>query len=277
LISVRTHGSALLLLASGAFVTSQVHASGPAHACIEAHAAGQVERDAGRLLAAKERFLSCTAEVCPAMIRRECVALGESVVAMTPSVVLVAQDGDGRAIEGSRAMIDGQRAIARLDGRPLELDPGTHRFELTLLDGRRQTLTATLTSGEKYRRIVASFAPVSQAKPEKPGEAPQPAVEGGGRNPLSYVFGGVGLAALGAFGIYALDGHNKQNELERCAPHCRASDVEAMRKSYAIADVLLGVSLVSLGTGTYFFFKQTEEPTPQGTASTLWLQANGRF
>jgi len=270
---MRAHGFALLSLASGLFVTSQVSASGPAHACIEAHAAGQVERDAGRLLAAKERFLSCTAEVCPAMIRRECVALGESVVAMTPSVVLVAQDGDGRAIAGSRATIDGQRAIARLDGRPLELDPGTHHFELTLLDGRSQTLTATLSSGEKYRRIVGSFTPVSQAKPAEP----EPAVEGRGRNPLAYVFGGVGLAALGAWGIYALDGHNKQNELERCAPHCHPNDVEAMRKSYTIADVLLGVSLVSLGTGTYFFFKQTDEPTPRGTASTLWLQANGHF
>jgi len=276
-MSVRASGLALLLLASGSFVTSKVSASGAAHACIEAHAAGQVERDAGRLLAAKERFVSCTAEVCPAMIRRECVALGESVVAMTPSVVLVAQDGDGRAIEGARALLDGKRAIAELDGRPLELDPGAHRFELTLLDGRSQTLTATLTSGEKFRRIVAIFMPLPQPKPLEPNGIPEPAGAGSGRNPLAYVFGGVGLAALGAWGIYALDGHNKQNELERCAPHCRPSDVEAMRKSYTIADVLLGVSLVSLGTGTYFFFKQTEEPTPHGTASTLWLQANGRF
>ena len=56
-----------------------------------------------------------------------------------------------------------------------------------------------------------------------------------------------------------------------------ASEVDAMRKSYAIADVLLGVSLVSLGTGTYFFFKQTDEHTPQGSARTLWVQASGRF
>jgi hypothetical protein len=50
-----------------------------------------------------------------------------------------------------------------------------------------------------------------------------------------------------------------------------------MRKSYLIADLLLGVSLVSLGTGSYFFFSQTDEPTPRGSASTRWVGASGRF
>jgi hypothetical protein len=267
----RRRGFVPVLLVS-ALMATPAAASGSARACIEAHTAGQIERDAGRLLSAQEQFSSCTSELCPAMIRRECVALGESVSAMTPSVVLVAQDRDGRAIEGSRATIDGERIIPVLDGRPLELDPGKHRFELMLLDGRSQTVLATLTSGEKYRRIVGSFAPPSP--PERP-RSPEP--DSQGRNPLSYVFGGIGVVALGAWGIYALDGRNKQDELERCAPHCQPSDVDAMRKSYLIADVLLGVSLVSLGTGTYFFFKQTDEPTPHGSASTLWVHASGRF
>lgn len=271
--SLSARAIALSSLGCGLLLAPPVDAASPAHACIEAHAAGQAERDAGRLLAAKEQFVACTAEACPAMIRRECVALAESVVAMTPSVVLFAQDADGRAIEGARATIDGQRAILQLDGRPLELDPGAHRFELTLRDGRTQTLSATLSSGEKYRRIVGTFL----AAPPKVPEAPPPEPTAKGRNPLAYVFGGVGIVALGAWGIYALDGRNKQNELERCAPHCQSSDVDAMRKSYAIADVLLGVSIVSLGTGTYLFLKQTDEHTAQGTASTLWVQASGRF
>lgn len=274
---LRARRCALALFGSSCLLTPAAAASGPAHACIEAHAAGQLERDAGRLLSAKEQFIACTAAECPAMIRRECVALGESVAAMTPSVVLIAQDADGRAIAGARATIDGQRELARLDGRPLELDPGAHRFELTLLDGRSQTLTATLASAEKYRRIAASFAPVAPPKAVEPPKAPEPAADGGGRNPLAYVFGGVGLVALGAWGVYALDGRNKQNELERCAPHCQPSDVDAMRKSYLIADVLLGVSIVSLGTGTYFFLKQTDEQTTHGTTSTVWIQASGRF
>lgn len=275
--SLQARGLALSLLCGRFLLALPADAAGSAHACIEAHAAGQLERDAGRLLSAKERFVACTAAACPAMIRRECVALGESVVAMTPSVVLIAQDADGRAIEGSRATIDGQRAIPRLDGRPLELDPGAHRFELMLPDGRSQTLTATLSSGEKYRRMVASFASTAPTKALETTTPAEPSADTVGRNPLAYVFGGVGVVALGAWGVYALDGRNKQNELDHCAPHCQPSDVDAMRKSYLIADVLLGVSIVSLGTGTYFFFKQTDEQTSHGTASTLWIQASGRF
>jgi hypothetical protein len=202
------------------------------------------------------------------MIRRECVALGESVAAMMPSVVLVAQDTEGRALPGSRATIDGERTIAPLDGHPLELDPGMHFFELTLPDGRSQTVNVILRSAEKYRRIVASFA--SLPPPQPPMDRPR-------RNPLAYVFGGVGLVALGTWGIFALDGRNKQSELERCAPHCQPSDVDAMRRSYLIADVALAASLVSLGTGSYLFFNRTEESTPGGRASTLWLEASGHF
>ena len=264
----QSRGFALALLGHALLLAAPAAASGHARACIEAHAAGQIERDAGRLLSAQAQFLACTAEACPAMIRRECVGLGEAVAAMTPSVVLVAEDAEGRAIEGARATIDGERSLPRLDGRPLELDPAAHRFELVLPDGRSQTLTASLRSGEKYRRIVANF-------PALP--PPPPVALGSGHNPLAYVFGGVGVAALGAWGIFALDGRDKQNELERCAPHCQASDVNAMRRSYLIADVLLSVSLASLGTGTYFFFKQTDEQTPSGSTSTVWLQARGRF
>ncbi|HET7544320.1 MAG TPA: hypothetical protein VFK05_30830 [Polyangiaceae bacterium] len=269
-----------LVLAVSALRATPVAASGPAHVCIEAHALGQIERDEGRLLSAREQFSSCTSEQCPPMIRRECVDLGESVVAMTPSVVLVAQDSEGRVIPGARATIDGTRVLAVLDGRPLELDPGIHEFELGLLEGRSQTVRVTLSSGEKYRRIVASFAAPAPPEPRpapRPAPPQSPEPDSHGRHPLAYVFGGVGVVALGAWGIYALDGRSRQDELERCAPHCQQSQVDAMRKSYLIADVLLAVSLVSLGTGTYFFFKQTAEPTPLGSASTLWLHASGRF
>ena len=265
----QSRGLARRLVLGALLLAAPVSASGPTRACIEAHAAGQIERDAGRLLSAQARFVSCTDEACPAMIRRECVALGESVTAMTPSVVLVVQDAEGRAIDAARATIDGEQTLPQLDGRPLELDPGAHRFELSLPDGRKQTLTATLRSAEKYRRIVAKFAAPLTAVPA--------ATEHSGRNPLAYVFGGVGVAALGAWTAFALDGRSKQSELERCAPHCAASDVDAMRKSYLVADVLLGVSLVSLGTGTYFFFDHTDEPTPRGNTGTLWLRASGRF
>jgi hypothetical protein len=48
-----------------------------------------------------------------------------------------------------------------------------------------------------------------------------------------------------------------------------------MRKDYLVADVLLGVSLASLGTGTYLFLSQSSDaPTTLGSTSTLWLRGS---
>jgi hypothetical protein len=264
---LRVPAYALTLAANVLLVTAPAAATKPARACIAAHAAGQIERDSGRLLAAQESFASCAAEWCPAMIRRECVALGAAVQASTPNVVLMAQDEQGHQVKGAHATIDGARNVPLLDGQPLEVDPGPHRFELVLADGRRQIQNLTVQAGERDRAIVARF----QSRPQADAEP------GRRRNPLAYVFGGVGLAALGTWAAFAIDGRNKENDLDRCAPHCQRGDVDSMRRSYLIADVLLGVSLASFGTGTYLFLHRTDEPTTRGNTSTLWVGARASF
>ena len=240
-------------------------ATKPTRECIAAHTEGQVERDAGKLLSAEQRFLACGAEVCPAMIRKECDALGQRVKEATPSIVLVIQDSKGRDVPGARVTIDGARSIEQLDGRPIELDPGEHRFEFVLPDSRRQTTSITLPEAQKYRRVVATFA---ASEPPARARASSP-------TPLAYVLGGVGLVALGSGVGFALDGRHKQTVLERCAPHCARPDVNAMRKSYLIADTSFGISLLSLGTSAYFFLRRTTEPAE--SAATFWIGASGRF
>ena len=242
-------------------------AAKPARACIDAHAAGQVERDADRLLSAREQFAACAVEACPELIRRECTELGAAVSSSIPSVVLTAQDAQGKAVEGAHALIDDRRTVPVLYGQALELNPGSHRFEVMLPDGRSQTQNLTLRAGERDRSVVARFDP-----------SPTPGVEAPRRrNPLAYVFGGVGLAALGTWAAFAIDGRNKESQLDRCAPQCQRGDVDSMRRSYLVADVLLGVSIVSLGTGTYLFLHRTDEPTTRGNTSTVWVGARATF
>jgi hypothetical protein len=251
-------------------VSRPAPAQSPAAACIAAHADAQVERDSGRLLSAKAKFTECRVESCPELVRRECQLLLENLQAVVPSVVLVATDAAGRAQPGASATIDGRERVEVLDGRPLEIDPGQHRIEFALRDGRRQTVTVMVRETEQRRRVASAFA----------GSIADDAAAG--PSPLAYVFGGLGVAALGSFVYFALDGNAKQSELEStCAPDCahRRDEVDAMRSSHLIADISLGVSLASLGLGTYFFLRPSLA-APSGAANPgrgVQLDVAGRF
>ncbi len=236
---MRAASAALVLGLS--LAASPAGAAKPARACIDAHAEGQVERDSGRLLRASERFRACAADSCPTLIRKECQELGAAVLEQVPSVVVTAREEDGRPIAGARALIDSERSVPTLDGTAIPLDPGVHQVEVLLPDGRRQTLNLSLSYGEKARPAVASFAAPVVVRPAASSS-----------NHLAYVIGGAGLLALGAWGAFAWDGSRREGNLETCAPRCTdRSEVDAMRRSYLVADVLLGVSAAALGTSAY--------------------------
>jgi hypothetical protein len=239
-------------------------ATKPARACIEAHAQGQEQRDAGRLISASARFQSCAVESCPVVIRKECAELGAALELQIPSIVVSVQDDAGKPLGGASATIDTTRSIPTLDTTPITLDPGLHRVEIALPDGRRQSLGVSVSAGERAKPVVASFA----AKPR-----PQPR---GSDNTLAYVIGGAGLVALGAWGAFAWDGRRKQGDLETCSPRCTdRAEIDAMRRSYLIADVLLGVSAAAIGTSAYLLI--TSSPDDARSARGVVVGATGRF
>jgi hypothetical protein len=257
----------LLLLAAYASSSSPAAATKPARACIDAHAEGQVERDAGRLLSARERFRSCSSDPCPTLIRNECRALDAALQAEIPSIVLVAQDTGGRPSAGARAKIDGRLAVSSFDGSAIELDPGPHRIEVVLPDGRRQAFELGVERAQQARRVVATFPP----------NEPSKSADSSG-NRLAYVLGGAGLLALGAWGAFAWDGSRKQANLETCAPRCTSrSEVDAMRRSYLVADVLLGVSVAALGTSAYLLISGSATDDTRAGGRSLIVGARGTF
>lgn len=259
--------TALLLLIAYASSSSRAAATKPARACIEAHAEGQVERDAGRLLSARERFLSCSTEACPLLIRKECGELKAALQAEIPSIVLAAQDAAGRPSASARAEIDGRLSVPSFNGSAIELDPGLHRIEVVLPDGRSRVFELSVERAERARRVVVTF----------PANAPTKSADSSG-NHLAYVVGGAGLLALGAWGAFAWDGTSKQASLETCAPRCtNRSEVDAMRRSYLIADVLLGVSVAALGTSAYLLISGGMGDDERTAGRGLIVGARGTF
>jgi hypothetical protein len=242
-------------------------------ACIRSAEEGQAARDQGKLLRARELFAACSARECPAVLRRDCARWTEDAKQATPSVVVVARDASGRDIVDVRASIDGQLRQTRLDGTLIELDPGAHVVRVDMTNRPPVEVRVVFGSGEKNRTIVLTMAnapaPPKPKGAETPATAPPPAAPQPSRGlpAATYVFGAVGLVALGSFGYFAIRGKSDADHLRStCVPGCETSDVNAVHTKLLAADVSLGVGVVSLAAATFFALTRGR-PSPTTPAS----------
>lgn len=219
--------------------------------CFEAYEGGQRLEKASKLRDAKAAFLTCADRHCPAQIRTDCTRWAEQVQAEQPSVVLVASSADGRDIVDVRVWMDGQILAEKLDGKPLEIDPGEHRFRFEPKGGRAVEASWLIRQREKGRSLSVTLgAPVSAGD--------RGTENGAKRSVLPYVLGGVGVVGLGMFTYFGLHGRSIQNDLDgrNCKPRCPKDEADEMDRSYLIANVSLGVGLVALGTAGYLYFTE---------------------
>ena len=244
-------------------LTLPAQAADPLRACSTAHEQAQELRLKGQLLVATEVLRACVRESCPLEIRNECRALGAAIDRAQPSVVLRAVAADGSEARGARVEIDGDESGVSIDGRAIALDPGRHRFRFVLADGQQRTLEAELREADKSRQVLADFREPAGALGLS---------EGSDSRVLAYVAGGVGVVALGLFSYFALSGNAQRDELRECEPNCTRSGVDTMRTRYLLADLSLGLSVLSLGTATYLFFQPSipsGAPEPGAGTSAL--------
>jgi hypothetical protein len=233
--------------------------------CINANEqAGQL-RKAGKLRDARTSLRLCSADVCPAAVRRDCLAGAERVDADVPSITLSAQDPTGNDLAAVRVSIDGQLVAERLDGKPVEVDPGEHvfRFEAAGLPPLEKRLV--IVEAEKNRRERVQLGepkPVAAPAPAPPPQPPPVAAEhhGASRRSVGFVVGGVGLGVMavgGVAGILAVaewssakDACGTVNFPLRCNnPSQASSDRSTTLAAGAVADIGLGVGAVALVTG----------------------------
>lgn len=204
-------------------------------ACIDASARGQEQRDKGKLLDARESFLACSRPACHRIIRTDCATWLADVEARTPSVVLSAQDPEGRDVADVRVALDGRQLTERLGAQAIPIDPGEHVFRFERAGSPAVTQTVILREGERRRAISVRFA--REPKPAPPAEIPVAPI----------VLGAVGIAGGGAFIGLAL---SAKGDVERmrveCAPGCKQGEVDAARAKLIAANVSLGVGIAAL-------------------------------
>ena len=210
----------------------------------------------------------CAREACPSLVQKDCIRWLSEVEAEQPTVIVVATDEEGNETLAVRVLLDGTPLVDKLDGSPLAIDPGEHVLRFERPSGSREE-RIVLHDAEKSRRVKVTFA-----APKK--EVPEPAAAS--IRTSTWVFGAIGVAALGSFAYFGLSGRAKESSLATsCAPRCGDDAIAPVRRNYLIADISLGVSVASLAIATVLVLtNKSPEPTPR-TAVDLRALPGGAF
>lgn len=236
--------------------------------CVAIHREAQSLRKQYRLVESRSLLGDCSNAACPAPVKRDCLRWADEIAVQLPSVVFRLDSADASATSEIKVFVDGDLISPTLPSRAIDVNPGSHHFRFVMEGKPPLEKNVVLTEGEKYRAIAIKFD--SEAAPGQPNAASdkatptQPAASAATKpspqltRPVpvaSYVFAGVGAAAAINFAIWGALSKSLLNELEReCAPTCEQSYVDRVHTRALIADVSLGVSVVSLATASVFYF-----------------------
>lgn len=257
---MRRFAGVLVAIACALFPRAEAHADDAPdkQVCRRAYEQGQRLRRTKKLLDARKDFMICARDPCPAVFQPECLQWLTEVDREIPTVVVVGSGGR----PGARAAVkvDGAPWFEGLDGIARAIDPGEHQLSVTV-DGREVVQRVVVVEGAKAARVVVDL-PAPPAEP-----APEPARPRSVSWP-TIALAGVGVAALGSFAYFGLRGLSQRSDVEACTPDCTASQVTKGKTSFLVADVSLGVSVVTLGLAAYLFL--SERGDARATTASAW-------
>jgi hypothetical protein len=218
--------------------------------CLSASEHGQLDRDDGRYVRAREALLTCSSSACPPVVQRDCVKWLAEIDATMPTLVFVVRNAAGSDLREVVVRVDGQVLLSRLDGKPVAVDPGEH--ELTFEAGGRRVQTRALVNVGERNRIVKVSLDAEPGSGVVPPPSSAPAVPIG-----PVVLGGVALLAFGTSAVLWLSASSDLRSLESapCAASrtCAESDVQSVRTRLVVGDVVAGVGLAALGAAAILF------------------------
>lgn len=212
--------------------------------CVEASERGQNARRRRALVAAREAFIECAADSCPAIVRSTCSEWVRQVEATLPTVVVaVLSAKDKEDVPSARLTIDGRTVV--LDGTAIVIDPGAHTIDAQSEGYVRTKLDFIAREGERAR-ILRVMLPKAGAPPTTDRGSDV------GVQPITWITGGLALAALGSFAFFGAKGASDAHELRStCAPFCSTDQRDAVATKYLVADVSLVAAVVLGGVSVW--------------------------
>ncbi|HEY2365331.1 MAG TPA: hypothetical protein VGH87_03055, partial [Polyangiaceae bacterium] len=191
-----------LVIAMVLATSSVAFAGDPKTECIAAADQAQQARDDGKWRAARDGFVSCSRAVCPKMVAASCTKWAREIDDGMPTVVLAAKDASGADLTDVRVTFDGAPLATALDGKPVDVDPGAHKFRFSRDGSEPVEQSVVVKAGEKLRSVSVVLQPsASVARVERvtPIETPQDRKPGDGAHIATTI-------ALGVLGAGALAG-----------------------------------------------------------------------
>src|SRR5262249_54877552 len=129
LLTTRARGFALALLVMSQTPFARADSGDPGdpdkQQGVDDYVSGQRARKAGKLLEARHRFAVCGHAACPHAFGADCRRWRDEVDASIPSVVFDVHDRRAAAAP-VRVTMDGAPLAGALEGRSIQVDPGTH-------------------------------------------------------------------------------------------------------------------------------------------------------
>jgi len=215
-------------------------------ACLQASDEGQNLRDQGQLLAARARFLTCSRDACPHLVRTDCAGWLADVDHRIPSVVLSAEDPAGHDTADVKVTLDGAPFADRLETRAVPVDPGEHHFRFDRTGSPAVEVTVILREGEQRRAVVVRFQEAGEAAAPRAPASARGTAPGRGVVTAAIALGGVTLVGGGLFAYFAATAQSDANRLRAtCAPGCAPGQVTAVRTREIVANVSLGVGIAA--------------------------------
>ena len=220
-------------------------------ACVDAFDRAQQLRDQKKLAAARAELLSCSRDVCPKVVAKECAEAVVEIDRDQPTLAIRARDGNGKDVSDVKVLVDGAPLVSSLDGSALPIDPGPHKLRFVRDGSPDVEEDVVIRVGEKNRPLdvtigASKAAPVVVAPPPPP--APTAERQGFHVPILAWVSLGVGAVGFGVMAGLAASASSDASALRRtCAPGCAQAQVDDVRARLAVANVAMIAGFVGVG------------------------------
>jgi hypothetical protein len=235
-------------------------------------------RNEGQYRKARARLLECVNAQCGGDVRRRCAATLQKLDAVTPSIVVRAEDAAHDDVMDVTVSLGDEVLVSSLDGIAIPVDPGEHRFVFTRPGHAPVTQTLTIKQGEKFRAIdvVIGAAPERVVAPV----AEKTETESSGSSDRLVATGtliGVGVVALATGTVLGLRARSGEHALEdNCAPGCSDGRVDSVKTRYLLANVSFGVGVLAVGAATWLLLSAPSSDPVADRAGGLAIGADSR-